>query len=281
MFINNWGESPEELLARYAKQTPGNTGKWKNIIGTTDPTSADIFIVLGGYPENQKTDEERSIFIKREPDYIEATRTREFKNHIDWDNTHCGVTWWLSSSYDQLINMPYPVKTHSASCIVSTKHRHRNDFISRIYKNSLWKRKKAIQGMHLYGRGHKKTPAGKQYKGEIISTDNCKLPGLLPYSYSLVMENSIQRNYWTEKLADAYLAWCVPVYWGCPNISDFFPPESYVTINLDISADELSEIISMPVNEKTKSSLAAAREAILNEYNIWEVIWKKINSGIS
>lgn len=135
--------------------------------------------------------------------------------------------------------------------------------------------------MHLYGRGHKKTPAGKQYKGEIISTDNCKLPGLLPYSYSLVMENSIQRNYWTEKLADAYLAWCVPVYWGCPNISDFFPPESYVTINLDISADELSEIISMPVNEKTKSSLAAAREAILNEYNIWEVIWKKINSGIS
>ncbi len=49
-----------------------------------------------------------------------------------------------------------------------------------------------------------------------------KADGLAPYRYSVVIENVRETNYFTEKLVDAILCTTVPIYWGCPNIGDFF-----------------------------------------------------------
>ena len=46
--------------------------------------------------------------------------------------------------------------------------------------------------------------------------------GLAPYRYSVVIENVRETNCFTEKLVDALLCDTVPIYWGCPNIGDFF-----------------------------------------------------------
>jgi len=48
-----------------------------------------------------------------------------------------------------------------------------------------------------------------------------KAEGLVPYRYSVVIENVSERNFFTEKLIDAILCQTVPIYWGCPNIADF------------------------------------------------------------
>ena len=49
-----------------------------------------------------------------------------------------------------------------------------------------------------------------------------KSDGLAPYRYSVVIENVRERNYFSEKLIDAILCSTVPIYWGCPNIGEFF-----------------------------------------------------------
>ena len=49
-----------------------------------------------------------------------------------------------------------------------------------------------------------------------------KSDGLAPYRFSVVIENIRERNYFTEKIVDAVLCETVPIYWGCPNIGDFF-----------------------------------------------------------
>jgi hypothetical protein len=49
-----------------------------------------------------------------------------------------------------------------------------------------------------------------------------KSEGLAAYRYSVVIENSQEENYFTEKLVDAMLCKTVPIYWGCPNIGDYF-----------------------------------------------------------
>ncbi|SLN65781.1 hypothetical protein PEL8287_03628 [Roseovarius litorisediminis] len=49
-----------------------------------------------------------------------------------------------------------------------------------------------------------------------------KSDGLAPYRYSVVIENVRERNYFSEKLLDALLCKTVPIYWGCPNVGDFF-----------------------------------------------------------
>ncbi|WP_246175768.1 glycosyltransferase family 10 domain-containing protein [Roseovarius bejariae] len=49
-----------------------------------------------------------------------------------------------------------------------------------------------------------------------------KSDGLAPYRYSVVIENVRERDYFTEKLIDALLCKTVPIYWGCPNIAEYF-----------------------------------------------------------
>ena len=55
-----------------------------------------------------------------------------------------------------------------------------------------------------------------------------KSEGLAPYRFSIVIENVRERNYFSEKLVDAILCQCVPIYWGCPNIGDFFDPAAII-----------------------------------------------------
>ena len=55
-----------------------------------------------------------------------------------------------------------------------------------------------------------------------------KSEGLAPYRYSVVIENMPERNYFSEKLVDAVLCETIPIYWGCPNLRDFFDPEGVI-----------------------------------------------------
>jgi hypothetical protein len=65
--------------------------------------------------------------------------------------------------------------------------------------------------------------------------NNCKLPEdsgwrskfdtIARYKFTLAFENSISRDYVTEKFFDALIAGSVPVYRGAPNIGDFAPGE--------------------------------------------------------
>ena len=259
IFLNNWGEPPDKLLQRYSKQTPNNKGIWKNLKGVTNIKDADFYVVLGGY--NKKLPQDKTIFIKREPDFI-STNKQSYKYNIDWNDRHCGITWWINKTYDELKKIPYPNKSKKISCVVSSKHNVRNNFVKKIIKE--------YPNIDLYGKGHDKKFYGDSYKGVLNYDGKCKIKGLLDYEYSVVLENSSQDNYFTEKIADAYLSWCVPIYKGCPNINIFFPSNSYYLID---NENNMNNILNKSVNIK---ELSKARDLILDEYNIWEVIHKKI-----
>lgn len=40
------------------------------------------------------------------------------------------------------------------------------------------------------------------------------------YQFSIIIENSKQTNYFTEKLIDCLITKTIPIYWGCPNIEE-------------------------------------------------------------
>jgi len=270
-FLNSWNENPSTLLKRYSKQTPGCKGIWKDIEGTINIGDADYCIVLGGVQNNVKFDQEKTIYIKREPNFIRAFYPK-FEHSVIWENSHCGITWWLNKTYDELLSMPPPTKTKKISCIVSTKHRHRENFVKRMMTHSGSK-------VDLYGRGHKKQLYGEKYRGNLNYDGNCKFLGLYPYEYTVVLENSQQKNYWSEKLADAYLSWSKPIYWGCPNLHNFFDPLSYKTLDIEDPSpwETIREMISNPLSEGEILAIAESRKQVLNEYNIWEIVKRSID----
>jgi glycosyltransferase involved in cell wall biosynthesis len=49
-----------------------------------------------------------------------------------------------------------------------------------------------------------------------------KEEALVDYRFSIVIENVRTKNYFTEKLVDCLLVGTIPIYWGCPNIGEFF-----------------------------------------------------------
>ena len=72
-----------------------------------------------------------------------------------------------------------------------------------------------------------------------------KSDGLSPYRYSLIIENVRERNYFTEKLVDAVLCDTVPIYWGCPNLTDFMDTSGMILCHskadLQVAVHAMSE----------------------------------------
>lgn len=105
-----------------------------------------------------------------------------------------------------------PLEKHAmCSLIASAKakqagHKLRHDLVA-------WCRETG-QDVQIMGRGYK--PFDR------------KSDGLAPYRYSIVIENCREQNYFSEKLIDALLCDTVPIYWGCPNIGDFFDTDGMV-----------------------------------------------------
>lgn len=105
-------------------------------------------------------------------------------------------------------------------CIEENSHKiHlKNKIVSFIYSNkggidrSLRPSVAKIFGskLSLYGSG---SPNGFL---------DIKSKSLNDYAFSIVMENNITDNYYTEKILDCFITGNVPIYRGCSNIGDFF-----------------------------------------------------------
>jgi len=83
-----------------------------------------------------------------------------------------------------------------------------------------------------------------RYKGYI----DYKFTGLLPYEYSIAIENSAEKNYITEKFVDCVLCNTVPIYHGAPNISEVYDERYFRTIDLDSPTviEDIKGIIASP-----------------------------------
>jgi hypothetical protein len=64
------------------------------------------------------------------------------------------------------------------------------------------------------------------------------------YQYSLVIENSSQPNYFTEKLIDCLLTKTIPIYYGCPNISEYFDTTGWIRLTETTPEARINELLA-------------------------------------
>lgn len=125
----------------------------------------------------------------------------------------------------------------------------------------------------FYGRGwhHIKD---SRYKG--VAENKHEI--LRKYEYSIAIENSCEENYASEKIFDCFLNNTIPIYYGCPNISEIYDPNSYELIDLD-SENIIVKIKNILLNSNLsyKNSLYKSKQKYFNDYNIFNLIEKHIN----
>ncbi|MCX2477770.1 glycosyltransferase family 10 [Pedobacter sp. MC2016-15] len=128
-------------------------------------------------------------------------------------------------------------KQKKISMIVSSHHFKWGNYLKRI--NVLDQILKSDLDIDIYGRNWYIND--DRYKGE-------QHVGLLPYEYSIAIENSHEKNYISEKFFDCVLCNTVPIYNGAPNISDVYDQNYFRTIDLDSPSiiDDIKAIISKP-----------------------------------
>lgn len=104
---------------------------------------------------------------------------------------------------------------------------------------------------------------------------NDKWEALSPYKYHIVIENSNCDYYWTEKLADCFLAGSYPFYYGCTNIEQFFLKGSYTPIdicNFESVVRLIEDAEKHRVYENSCALLQDAKDKVLSKYNNFNII---------
>jgi len=98
------------------------------------------------------------------------------------------------------------------------------------------------------------------------NTFSSKLIGEFKYDlfdseYHLAIENSRQKNYFTEKVIDCFYAKTIPIYYGCPNIEDYFDTDGMIIVE---SKEEAIEAC----NSVTKDLYMSKIEHIEKNYEL-------------
>lgn len=304
-FCCSWGESSEKLIEKYSKLTPKLKSEWNNLQATNNINEADWIIIVDDLPNNinlENIDLNKIITIPREPYRFNFKYDKyNIKFKFNYDNFfHCwsSVTHILYD-YKQLLDLKFKEKNKLCSGVVS-KLIQKNPKQARFaYENRVNFIRKLCQtnnnNIDIYGYNWTKKELGDMYKGtlggfnlgtaEVIDTfleNTTKMDGLYPYKYTLALENCVKKNYFSEKFTDAILAWTIPIYYGCPNINDFFPKECYYTIDINDPRciEKINEIIKKPITDKQIEAMKIARDLILNKYNIWSTLENIIINNI-
>jgi len=283
---------PKEPVVR---QTPGRKGIWHDyqfLVNDPATRECDYWVVYNALnqPEQTFCRAGRSILITSEPPEANTYNPAFLKQfdliitcHTDLKHPnirlqHQGLPWHIGLErpkdgirgehnfkcmldYDSLQTMPVPEKKADLS-VVLAKHTHHPAHRLRLKFVEALKQDFGEQ-IDVYGGG--------------IRPLVDKLEGIAPYKYHLVLENSFTAHWWTEKLADAYLGFSYPIFWGCPNIEEYFEPQSMTRIDIENSVEAVATIkrvIQEKTYERDFKHLVAARQLVLDKYNYFEVVRK-------
>src|SRR5579862_2269890 len=269
--------------SRILRQTPGGAGLWGSTRFTIAPVSdCDYFFMFNNRhsePLEVRCPPAHVWCIIQEPyipglyDWIiegHEAFARVFTHHVPstdskYIRSYPILPWGIDQSYNELIEALVPNKTSGVSWIASRlsllpgqrKRDALRKFLVSQHPNSV----------DIFGRG--------------IRLIENKWDALAPYRYSLAIENSASKDYWTEKVTDCFLSWTLPLYDGCINLEDYFDPASFIRIDAGDhvgTARRIQELNRSDEWERRLPAIEESRRRVLSEYQMFPALCRAIRT---
>jgi hypothetical protein len=291
------GMRREKSKQRFSRQLPGNNSQWGNCCFSfdIDAKEYDWLVVYNDLPREHMSlsteklccPREKTILITTEPSSITVYGTDYLRQYgliitsqepwaIKHPNvvfTQPGLIWFYGFpyaggkiiTYDDMKNAPPPAKSKTISTVCSTRQGRLTLHYTRYHFTE--KLKAHIPELDIFGHG--------------VNPMNDKAEALDPYQYHIVIENHIFPHHMTEKLPDAFLGYTLPFYHGCPNATNYFPPESFIPIDMNDFDRTVAIIRSTLANNEYRDRLPyiiEARKLVLEKYNLFAVLDAEISS---
>lgn len=257
------------------KRTPGGKGVFGNYKFEFDDacSECDYWIVWGGLKGKEKTKcpPQNVIYLTDETheqrkfnesfliqfSTVLACRKDVVHPHVIF--THDLGIWHFDKSYDEVVSMNASPKTKIVS-VVSSDYTvlpgHKKRF---AYVNQMM--------------GHFKDRV--DYYGKGINPIPDKLQGISDYQYSVAIENSYIPGYFTEKLFECFLTNTFPIYYGCPDLENYFDAKAFARIDIadyTSSFQITEEIIREGMYAERAQYLREAKEIYLKKYYIFPAL---------
>lgn len=272
------------------RQMPGRSLEWRgyHFHINEDIPEADFWVVYSKGRRKTETclcSPENTLFITGEPETVyhyapgfvrQFARVLSVQPKIKHPNMkmmqpaqpwHIGkITRREGDSLEVTFNQDYdslkassPEKTKLMSIITSNKcftrgHRDRIAFANALKEHY-------GDRLDLYGSG--------------FNSFDDKFDVLAPYKYHICIENSSYPHYWTEKLADCFLAETYPFYYGAPNAGEYFDPQAFTQIDIhdiDKSIRIIDDALAADLYGQRKAQLHEAKMKVLDEYNLFALL---------
>jgi hypothetical protein len=243
----NW-ENNEKITKRLLDQFKSKDIDLSNI-NFVDDLSYDVMVIFGYITEELKKDSVGYLF-PQEPSWS-GSHQRGFHNcsnltvygfdkslysgdakiieslaYMFYGGVGPGGEGWDNWTYDNLQKIN-PYKTNNICSFISTKgfeNMNREDGCLYPLRCKLVDSIKHLDFIDFFGGWQFDKNNNKQYA-------QSKFNNLLPYKFTLTVENSNENFYLSEKFFDPILVNSIPIYFGCKNIKSFFPENGYILLD--------------------------------------------------
>jgi hypothetical protein len=214
----------------------------------------------------------RNIYIQDEPEVIFPQREYMLKNAHLFDYV---LTWndtvlkscpnaiffvfggcWIHPSDREKVNPSE--KVFSISTLVGNKRMGPGHFL----RQTIYSRQKEITSIpYTFYRSSYNTNEIPVITNNPVFMHESKFELFRTFQFSLVIENSKETNYFTEKLIDCLITKTIPIYWGCPNIGQIFLTEGMILLETE-TFEEFNEKLA----QLTPEFYTSKREYIEENY---------------
>ena len=164
-------------------------------------------------------------------------------------------------------------------CWVEEKDRkiwNKEKIVSAIFSS-----KNSTEGHSLRHKIFERFSSHVDFYGEIC--DNRipkKIDGLKSYMFSIVVENTKEEGYFSEKLVDCFTTGTIPIFWGCTYVDKIFNSSGILRFN---SLPQLKKILESLSRDLYFEKLSAVEENFVTslnylvaEDNIWRLYKEKL-----
>ena len=180
----------------------------------------------------------RRIFVQAEPEAIYHLRSYMLANATKYD-------YILTFDEEVLRKCPNARKCVFGSCWISPSEWQGIDVGAKQFAISGVAGSKASTEGHLFRRALYMNQHRFPLPATLFIGQGAHLPKIQnnqalgprkiklfsTFQFSLVIENSRQANYFTEKLCDCLITKTIPVYYGCPNIGEYFDTSGWILLD--------------------------------------------------
>jgi len=160
----------------------------------------------------------------------------------------------------------------------------KNKFCAFVVSNIHRRTNKRVEFFHRLSRYKQVDSGGRALNnigGAVSGGTAGKQKFLRPYKFSITFENKSIPGYTTEKIYEAMLARCIPIYWGSPRIDEEFNPKCFLNyfdfpsedalveriIEIDNNPGLHLEYLRQPVFHNNQPSEFFSKERLLNFFD--------------